>query len=291
MGVLSRVFVIISAIFEVSCCSRGKFVRYNGYVLSGGGSLLNSKHRITACAIKCFQLANCLSFNYHRQNQECQLNADSPYTTPLAVQEASEWAIYHLQRDGDWELVFRAQAYNNLSPYDAWMGTLPLPTPVEDGCRFITAAFTCTTIYRSRVLDMWDSEGITKVQLEMYKDGNRVVRIRLDGAGSTKDSWLAKDRLITSSWSTMDRSRTFNYFSLRGHLSRTFYLNQEFHNTCPNDLGWMMVQDLNVPRHVCDYDNDHPGFPAFLYTPGEDIIAWEHQNFGRADVLAVYIRR
>ncbi|XP_069103862.1 uncharacterized protein [Argopecten irradians] len=203
-----------------------------------------------------------------------------------------QYKCYNLFTDSDWELVFRAQAYNNLSPYNAWMGTLSLPTPAEDGCRLMTNTSTCTTIYRSGILDLWESESLSEVQLEMYKDGQRVVNIRFDGIGSTIDDWFDISRLIDSGWSKLNKNSTFNFFELRGAGERTFYMNQRFRG-CALDRGWMMVADVNATaRWFCDYDNNHTGFPAFLYAPGEDVMLWQDPTFdyGLADVLAVFIK-
>ncbi|XP_021364995.1 uncharacterized protein LOC110457871, partial [Mizuhopecten yessoensis] len=150
--------------------------------------------------------------------------------------------VYYVFVENDWELVFRAQSNNSLSPYAAWMGTLSLPTPVQDGCRLMTETFTCTTIYRNDVLDMWSSGNITEVQLELYRGGSRVVYVRFDGRGSALTNWFSIDKLIDSGWSTMSKSRTFNYFSIHGADERRFFINQNY-GSCPVDAGWMAVID------------------------------------------------
>ncbi|XP_069103837.1 uncharacterized protein [Argopecten irradians] len=250
---------------------------------SSNGSILNSNNSTTTCAIMCFNIGNqhCLSFNYHHMNGECQLNADSPYTKPSAVKEAADWAIYYLQKEDDWELVFRAHAYSNLSPYNVWMGTsLPL-LPAEDECRLLTST-QCTTIYRNEVLDTWDSENITEVQLELYEDGNRVVYLRFDGVKSTKDNWFDANRLIDSSWSMMSINSEFNHFSILGMCQRTFYINKDF-GGCVNDLGWMIIMDPLMSLCSCGYDNNHPGKPAFLYARGQTVTRWEHNEKANVD--------
>ncbi|XP_033761061.1 uncharacterized protein LOC117342881 [Pecten maximus] len=289
MNALSVFCLLVSNILGTSFASKGKFIRTNGYMLSNGSLISNFDYSRQSCAMTCFQIAACVSFNYHAQTQECQFNSVSPYTDPLSVLEAQGWALYHLQRDDDWELVFRAKAGNNLSPFNTWMGTSSPPTPVEDGCLLLTGTSNCTSIYRSHVLTTWDSESISEVKLKMYKDGNTTVNIRFNGTGSTYTSWFDNNRLIDSGWSTLSQNRTFNYFSLQGVCQRTFFMNEVF-NGCPNDLGWMTVIDWNINCGVCGYDIQSDQ-PAFLFAPGENVVRWDSNDYERADVLAVFIKR
>ncbi|XP_033761125.1 uncharacterized protein LOC117342936 [Pecten maximus] len=258
-------------------------------MLTGIGTISKLNYTRRNCAITCFQSTTCLSFNYHVQTQECQFNTDSPYTKPLDVLEAPGWALYHLQRDTDWELVFRAQANNSLSPYQTWMGNSSPPNPVEDGCRLMTGTSTCTSIYRSDVLTTWDSESISEVQLHMYHKGRRVVYIRFNGTGSTLTNWFSVDRLIDSGWSTMSQSRTFNSFSLKAGSERRFFINQNY-GGCPYDVGWMVVIDIDTNIKPCVWDS-MSNRPVFLFAPGEDVTRWIDFVHREADVLAVFIKR
>ncbi|XP_060079373.1 uncharacterized protein LOC132558784 [Ylistrum balloti] len=256
-------------------------------MLSGAFSSISKISRIK-CADMCLQ-TSCLSINYHSQNEECQLNTDSPYTNPVIVQEVQDWAIYFLQKDNDWEMVFRAMSNNGLRTADAWMGTPPPPTPVEEGCRLLTTSSTCTSIYRSEHLNTWNSENISEVKLELYKAGVRVVNIRFDGKGSNYIDWFGTNRLIDSGWKTMSKSRLFEHFSIYGFCWRKFYINQSF-GGCSNDQGWMVVIDVNLESCSCRYDIQSDR-PAFLFAPGEDITRWNNHNYDRADVLAIFIKR
>ncbi|XP_033761060.1 uncharacterized protein LOC117342880 [Pecten maximus] len=287
LDVLFVVCLTLSNIFGTSCVSKGKFSRIDGYMLSSGGPKFH--YTTLSCGIRCFHNTSCLSFNYHVKTEECQFNIYSPYTKPLDVLQAPEWALYNLKRDNDWKLVFRAKAGNNLSPYHTWMGTSSPPTPVEDGCLLMTGTSNCTSIYRSHVLTTWDSESISEVKLEMYKDGNMTVNIRFNGTGSTYTNWFDHNRLIDSGWSTMSKNRTFNFFSLRGDCKRTFFVN-EFYLICPKDLGWMIVIDPIVGSCPCGYDTQSDK-PAFLFAQGDNVTRWENNDYGRADVLAVFIKR
>ncbi|XP_060079357.1 uncharacterized protein LOC132558772 [Ylistrum balloti] len=274
----------------IYCESDGTFKRISGHKLSGANLILKYQfsNPIIACAVECFQ-TECLSINYHSETKECQLCKDSPYTNPVLVQEAQYWEIYYLQKENDWELVFRAQAYNNISPYNAWMGTLSLPTLVEEGCLLLMNTSTCTTIYRNDILNTWDSESISEVKLELYKAGVRVVNIRFNGTRSTYTDWFGINRLIDSGWETLSQSRHFPNFSVRGPCQRSFYINQYFRG-CRYDKGLILVNDLNYNPCPCTYDTTS-NRPEFMYAPGEDVTQWEDYNYGQADVLAVFIKR
>ncbi|XP_021349778.1 uncharacterized protein LOC110448070 [Mizuhopecten yessoensis] len=152
--------------------------------------------------------------------------------------------VYYVFVENDWELVFRAQSNNSLSPYAAWMGTLSLPTPV---------------------------------QLELNRGGSRVVYVRFDGRGSTFTNWFGIDKLIDSGWSTMSKSRTFNYFSIHGTAERRFFINQNY-GSCPVDAGWMAVIDTTSVYGPCEWDIKTKKRPAFLFAPTEDVTQW--QNYG-----------
>ncbi|XP_060079353.1 uncharacterized protein LOC132558769 [Ylistrum balloti] len=282
--------VILTNIIEIVCASNGKFIKINGYKLSGAFSIWNFYFNGTRlkCAETCLQ-TTCLSFNYHSQTEECQLNTESHYTNPLIVQEAQDWALYYLHKENDWELVFRAQAYNNISPYNAWMGTLSLPTLVEEGCLLLMNTSTCTTIYRNDILNTWDSESISEVKLELYQAGVTVVNIRFNGTGSNYTDWFSIDRLIDSSWDAMSKSRDFNHFTLLATEKRRFFINQNY-GGCPNDVGWMAVIDAGSNIAGCAWDSMLIR-PAFLFAKGEDATRWMQFDHGFADVLAVFIKR
>ncbi|XP_060079355.1 uncharacterized protein LOC132558770 [Ylistrum balloti] len=243
---------------------------------------------LDTCAVECFQ-TECLSINYQSETKECQLSKDSPYTNPVLVQEAQYWEIYYLQKENDWELVFRAQAHNNISPYNAWIGTLSLPTLVEEGCLLLMNTSTCTTIYRNDILNTWDSESISEVKLELYKAGVRVVNIRFDGKGSNYIDWFGIDRLIDSGWETLTKHRTFNHFTLWGSEWRRFLINQ-YYGGCPFDSGWMAVIESNRNMEFCAWESSSIR-PVFLFARGEDVTRWINYDHGFADVLAVFIRR
>ncbi|XP_033761059.1 uncharacterized protein LOC117342879 [Pecten maximus] len=153
----------------------------------------------------------------------------------------------------------------------------------------MTGTSNCTSIYRSHVLTTWDSESISEVKLEMYEDGNMTVNIRFNGTGSNFTNWFDHNRLIDSGWSTMSQNRTFNFFSLQGGFMRTFFINEAYKG-CPKDRGWMIVIDPNVGYFPCGYEAQ-PNKPAFLYARGENITRWGDNDYGLADVLAVFIKR
>ncbi|XP_069104622.1 uncharacterized protein [Argopecten irradians] len=275
-------------IVTVSDISYGNFIRIDGYKLTSPFAVGYYQFSRLKCAETCLQNI-CSAINYHVQTQECQLNSDTPYTNPEAVEEVQGWAIFYLQRDTDWELVFRAKANNSLSPYNTWMGTSSAPTPVQDGCRLMTGTFTCNSIYRSDVLDSWQSQSISEVKLEMYRHGKRVVRTHFNGTGSTFTDWFGIDRLIDSGWSTLNENRTFNYFQLLGSDSRRFFINQNY-GGCSNDAGWMVVIDVDNGYRVCDWDS-MVNRPVFKYAPGENATRWIEYAHEEADVLAVFLKR
>ena len=51
-----------------------------------------------------------------------------------------------------------------------------------------------------------------QVRISIYKDGRQVAWTEFDGLGSDNENWIAKDRIIKSSYSDVHIDKTFCQF-------------------------------------------------------------------------------
>lgn len=63
--------------------------------------------------------------------------------------------------------------------------------------------------------------------MALYDQNSELLSIVFDAAGSDKENWFAKNRLIHSPWTDLE-NETQNFFSLVGDLTtgRAFYINK-----------------------------------------------------------------
>ena len=88
----------------------------------------------------------------------------------------------------------------------------------------------------------------------LFKGGVEVLRLVFNGHLSNELDWFSQRRLAFSPYTDLKTS-PFNYFSIRGYLTRHFYINKIW-NGCPNDAGWLIYY---TPGIVCPWEtrNDY----------------------------------
>ena len=55
-----------------------------------------------------------------------------------------------------------------------------------------------------------------QVRYSLYNNGLEVAFIEFNGTGSNIEDWFSNGRILEASWSDLDTSTTFNYFSIKG---------------------------------------------------------------------------
>ncbi|XP_021343092.1 uncharacterized protein LOC110443282 [Mizuhopecten yessoensis] len=188
----------------------------------------------------------------------------------------------------DWMLMARFGSGNGEATYDTWLengrddnkNTL---TPNE--CKDTNTSSVCTRHFRSGLIDDWITLNPTEAKFSLYRAGIEVVYATFNASDTDSTSWFAKERLLSTSFTDLNRTSTSNYFSVFGSgESRRFYINRSY-GGCINDHGWVQTIDRKGP---CFYD-DAVAFPKFIYSPN-NLTGWTGTDSLVADVLAIFVK-
>lgn len=201
----------------------------------------------------------------------------------------------------NWVLFFHAPSGNGEEVLKAWktrhnncdIVSGICPCFISNGClpprvRFETFK-SSTKVLRSPYIDYWDCLKISKVKLELSIQGKMVGFVEFDGRDSSSFNWFHKDRILNSSWTDMHKSQTYNVLSIdqESKYERHFFINKHY-NGCPNDSGWLVVKDGNL-TNPCDWEKQ-TSYPQFLYGQHGQVTKWNDMEYGKADVLNIYVQ-
>eukprot|EP00105_Crassostrea_gigas_P001780 XP_011414077.1 PREDICTED: uncharacterized protein LOC105318574 [Crassostrea gigas] len=202
----------------------------------------------------------------------------------------------------NWVLIFHATSGNGESVLNAWKARHNkcdivsgiCPCSISNGClppkaKLETFKPTTKTL-RSPFIDYWDCLNINKVKFELNVQGDTVAFIEFDGRNSNFLNWFHNSRILNSSWTDVYKSQTYNFFSIDKETKfyRHFFINKSY-GGCPQDFGWLAVKDSDNFSIACDWDK-HSTFPQFLYSRNGKITRWNNMEFGKAEVLNIYVQ-
>ncbi|XP_005111359.1 uncharacterized protein LOC101846043 [Aplysia californica] len=251
---------------------------------------------LIACTVMCSLHPDCTSFTYNPASQTCLRNVGDAHTFGNSLISATDDTHYVGEvledvRDGDWILVFRGQSYNGVSVKDTWeaKGQASDLDLVHLNFDLISKLGNNQTAhFRSRWLDQWPSDTIDQVRFELYKDGATVVRLVFNGTGSSYTDWFKQSRLIQSSYTDLMNATT-KFFSLKGIVFRHFYVSTSKVKEC-HQHGWLVIEDdvSNMCRWSASQASET--FPHMIYSKLDTLDNWNEENYGLADVMAVFIR-
>ncbi|XP_069124266.1 uncharacterized protein [Argopecten irradians] len=185
-----------------------------------------------------------------------------------------------------WILLGRFGRGNGENVYNTWTETGRddnSNSNVPDECKEVNTSTSCTTHFRSGLIDDWASQNFTEAKFVLYVAGVEVVYITFNATNSDYMSWFAKERLISTSYTDLRTNSTSIFFSIPGSTAyRRFYI-QKSYGGCGNDHGWIQVIDL---KGNCFYD-DADSFPQFFYAK-DNVNGQGGYDYLNADVLAIY---
>ncbi|XP_021365473.1 uncharacterized protein LOC110458195 isoform X2 [Mizuhopecten yessoensis] len=196
---------------------------------------------------------------------------------------------------GDWQMIFRARSMNGHSVIKTYMeqGVASEQTETAPGCVSINARDQCGNNYRHSMIDRWDSSGVDKVRVELYKEGELVAHIVFNGKGSTSTSWFSQDQVLSSNWFDLKETNTEKgkHFSFLGYsnnnINRRLYINKLWAGGCRLHKGWMVVVEGVTRGQGCGYET-YRSYPVFLYIP--HTYADYFDDFkSEADVFAISV--
>ena len=174
--------------------------------------------------------------------------------------------------ESQWEVIFRTQARNGASVYQAWVngkGTTTTFPPEND------------MHYRNLAIDSWNNLDVKFVRLTLHDiQDEEVAFILFDGVRSDKMNWFAKYRILDSSWGQLNFDSSLNHASIGGDGQRKFYINVRY-GGCENDHGFMYV--LDVKNKGCAYERSTMS-PQFLYSEFPGGVRWDSRAYGQAEL-------
>lgn len=180
-------------------------------------------------------------------------------------------------------MVFRATSGNGVNAYEAWA----TGKGASDEKPF-TMERSYASHFRHRYLDNWSNFDIKYVKFALYDHDREVAYIIFNGVGSGINNWFSKTRVIASSYSDLTPSATYSQFSIEGsHVHRRFLI--ATYAGCDGDTVHFATIDNNAGT-LCLWDN-HPAYPQFLYSMVNKADYFNRRQFGRADYLAVFIKK
>ncbi|KAL4222104.1 hypothetical protein ACF0H5_018145 [Mactra antiquata] len=124
----------------------------------------------------------------------------------------------------------------------------------------------------------------TRVKLEVYKNNEVVAFMEFSGCNTDRSNWLALNRLINSSWVSLNKNSTVDTVSVTGKSKNRFLVSQLFETTgdfCNLNSGWFVAS--NIMKHCPDSTSTE-----LLYAPGDDPMLFKDME--SADLFIVWLK-
>ncbi|KAL8566243.1 hypothetical protein ACOMHN_046744 [Nucella lapillus] len=249
------------------------------------------------CIFLCRSTSTCVSVNAQWSNVTstltCELLSKYLHETPSSLASTQGWSFIQedpAYTDSSWALAFRVTTGVQKNVWDAIHADGRHDDAYEmQGCVRPGSALPCQSHFRSYLMDRWTK--IKQVRLRVYKAGSVVVEMTFNGQDSTRLTWLAKFRVLTSTWTDIT-TRSHNYFSIEGIPSvyRRFYLSS-YHHGCPLDLGWLVVSDNHTHASIpsqCTWEKRKFPLPVIYYCPQSTVCNWQN-TYDTADFMTIHV--
>ncbi|XP_045160489.2 SCO-spondin-like [Mercenaria mercenaria] len=145
-------------------------------------------------------------------------------------------------------------------------------------------------IFKSDVINLWDTYFIDMVKFSMSKSGVEKAYVVFDGVNTDKLSWFSESNILYSSYGSSLDGASLEMCSIEGDDNRNWQIQSLADDTgCSSSeqLGWMLVKE---PKNngTCSWDTSTiKKKPFFLYNA--DTSAANPSTFQYADVIAVFV--
>ncbi|XP_012942966.1 uncharacterized protein LOC101864256 [Aplysia californica] len=279
------------------------FKLWYGYILDipTGSTTEVGGMTVSMCVFHCLGDSHCRSASLTLSTQRCVISSVDSFDSSVAIIPDSDSVMIQLWPEGglydSWTLVFRAQAGNFLSVYDAWTNDdlkhgFPWKSDVPIGCTQFKTDLPCEQTFRSAILSEWEDRNISEVKVVLYKDGVQQHYIIFNGSSTNMTGWFSPHGILSTTW---NNPQDADFFSLEGTEIYLGYIRrfQMYgpHDGCPTDYGWMVVVD--APMDDCSqYLSVTPTWPRFMYSVDAGPVTWSVAGsaVGYADILAVFVK-
>ncbi|KAH9512840.1 hypothetical protein Btru_036726 [Bulinus truncatus] len=196
----------------------------SGYRLTTGTVLKNvSFTTITPslCVLLCH--IGCGSATFSLKNKICVTFLEKFYNFNVLWTKDPNWLVMYrdepIQYEG-WTLIFRGQSAINIRLSPVWREEIdrhddrPLSSDTLNGCYRLDNLGGCKQHFRSYIIDNW--RNITQVKFATYQNGIERNNIVFDGSSSNNENWFRRNRILTSSWSSLKTNTGVLLFDIFG---------------------------------------------------------------------------
>ena len=196
------------------------------------------------------------------------------------IEKITERGPMYTINEDEWIVVFRAQAGNGVSVYDAWRYNI--------GTVDVLSNTNAKSHYRHSAVQRWKDIHVVLVRVALYENGKEVAFILFDGDRSDNMNWFSKERILDSSWNQLRYDSALNFASIigDGRYNRRFFINTRY-GGCENDHGFMLLLD-NGPS-PCIYEKILKQ-PQILYAKFPGGTRYDSMLYGRADSMTISIK-
>jgi cysteine-rich repeat protein len=201
-------------------------------------------------------------------------------TLPNSVYVTESGPLFCDMTGGGWTMVFKASTGAAGMPRDVWVYA---PVSPDDQTLLNRNK---NGNYSSRLLQSWTV--FEDARVELVTAGTVVKTIVFDTRGSGVNDWFSPNRVVSSSWTDLPTSATWEgsavgrYFSISGVMNRGFYINNNW-GGCNNDTGWLTVMG-SLPFCTAW----EPATPVIKYASGTTAALLT--SFATADAFIVFAR-
>ena len=203
--------------------------------------------------------------------------------------------------DDEWQLIFRAQQGNGQRVYSEWRRRSPSTCTVSSGCLPENVDISMMKIptnkhLRSPIIDKWTTSNIKKVKLELFENGKSVMYMIFDGKNTNYMSWFSYTKFLESNYDDLYNDGCFYKFQFTNWYYYSFMTQQDGHSCDSSARGWFSVIDARYSSSysyasTCSRMRFSSTYPVFTYAKNNHKTRWYENKFGKADVLAVYVKR
>ncbi|KAH9519221.1 hypothetical protein Btru_074996 [Bulinus truncatus] len=290
--------VLIEANYKYSIYKKWDNVQFSNWTSEdlcpshqcGGGGGVGS------CALACSNDPTCSSFNFQSTLRTCSKNVGDIYKFGWGTLQASG-SFHYVGKvqtdvtDGDWILVYRAQANNTVSTYSVYSNISYVSDADLSQIRLSTiskAGDAASAHFRSRWLNQWPSN-VSQVKFELYTQGQTVLTLLFNGTGTNSTNWFSHSRLIQSPF--IDLTWPPTMFSLTSYINnkRRFCITNATSYLDCSQKTWLLVEE--TLDSSCSWTSSSAQtFPRFLYSKNNNFTAFNTKTQGAASVLAIFIK-
>ena len=101
----------------------------------------------------------------------------------------------------------------------------------------------------------------------LYEEGNEVVSLKSNAAGTNKFDWFSQANLISSPWGDLKTAANVPIFDVTGDWNRYFEITKSY-GGCSADVGWLVITG-----GACSWETRVP-IPSIQYSKLGNAIVW-----------------